>query len=122
MRLHAVVTSLVCAAAWVHTLGCEGETEPDDGKVRPEGNGVSVEEAAACDELSDALGDAASALACVATFRLCPELIQSISDETCSTYDEGSVEGCADYYAEAADCEDLSFRAGNCVPAGVDCP
>lgn len=102
-------------------FSCSGSTEgeggsPDDGKLHPEGNGVSVDEATACGTLHDALAGAANDLACVATFRTCPGLIAALSSESCASYDDGSVKGCADYYAAAADCDDLKARADGCVP------
>lgn len=123
MKVRSLAATFLCVATWFLAFGCEEEeTVPDDGKVRPEGNGVARDEGDACDELSSTLADAAADLSCVATFRLCPELLSSLSGESCSTYDEGSVGGCVDYYEAAADCEDLAFRAGNCIPAALDCP
>ncbi len=115
--------ALLSAAALLSSMAgaCSGDTEGeggavDDGKLHPAGNGVSADEATACAALADALSGAASDLACVTTFRACPGLVTGLSSESCASYDEGSVQGCADYYTAATDCDDLKARADGCVP------
>ncbi len=119
---------LLSAAALFSSMAvvaCSGDTEgeggADDGKLHPAGNGVSVDEATACATLADALSGAGSDLACVTTFRACPGLITGLSTGSCASYDQGSVQGCADFYAAAADCDDLKARADGCVPAQSGC-
>lgn len=93
-----------------------------DGKLHPPGNGTPVDEAPACDRLHGALGAKATELGCVATFRTCPGLIQSLTGDSCHAYDDGSLGGCVTHFKEATDCDDLKARAEGCVPETIGAP
>lgn len=91
-----------------------------DSRFFPEGNGDIATEADACQDLYETLLDQASTLACVATVQSCPALIQKLGPTSpCSQYDAGSVAGCVSYFEEAADCDELTTRAPNCVPEAI---
>lgn len=91
-----------------------------DPRVYPEGNGTVTTENDACEDLYETLLMKANSLACVVTVQSCPALIQKLGPTSpCSQYDAGSVAGCVSYFAAAADCEELSRRAPNCVPEAI---
>ena len=101
--------------------GGEGGAPVDDGKFHPPTNGVSVAQAAACSKVESAFQSRLSGLACVATAPSCPGLIWAPTGaEPCSSFDEGTVQGCADYVAQSADCEDLTFRLGDCIVEPIE--
>ncbi len=76
----------------------------------PKTNGVAMNEQDACESLVDAVSKAAGKLQCVVTVPACPNYIQSSGAPVCSQYDEGSVLGCADFYATFTSCADFNNR------------
>ncbi|NUP09006.1 MAG: hypothetical protein HOW73_23395 [Polyangiaceae bacterium] len=110
------------AAACSDSGDSSGGGGAGDGLLHPPGNGTEVDETSACETMRDALADGANELGCVATFRTCPGLLRALQGEDCASYDEGSVAGCVDYYAEAADCDDLTARADHCGPESIGNP
>ncbi len=117
---HTSAMALAAATLLVALAACgdssaEGGGGADDGKFHPPGNGSPVDEEPACTALHDALGNVALELGCVSTFRTCPSLVRSVAGGDCFQYDEGTIAGCVDYFAEAADCDDLAFRSDNCA-------
>lgn len=107
------------------TLAACGSSEPSgtggsggsgDGKVRPEGNGQRQSQAAACKALLDAQDARGQALQCTITSRPCPTLIQvMVGGKDCLEYDQGSVQGCVDYYAQQNDCDAFSKALDACL-------
>ena len=87
-----------------------------DGKYRPAGNGQRQDEADACNALSKAQDARNAALACIATLRPCPSLLRVMMSGTeCLEYDQGSVQGCIDYYNQQTDCDALAKSIDACV-------
>ncbi|MEP7126811.1 MAG: hypothetical protein ABJE95_38125 [Byssovorax sp.] len=93
--------------------------DASDGKFHPPGNGMPVSEDAACTSLTDAQTARFMALGCASTTRVCPDFLRSQSATDCLQYDQGAVNGCLQYYSDAATCKDLSARAGTCVVAPI---
>lgn len=109
------------AGSTASSSGSGGAGGADDGKLHPPTNGVAIAEAAACSKVELAFEAKLSALACIATAQSCPGLIQAPSGaESCSSYDEGAAQGCADYVTESADCDELKFRIGDCIVEPVE--
>ncbi len=122
------------AAIWP---ACGGESssatspgDAGDGKYHPEGNGEHITEDAACQALADAQSSIALNAGCVATSRPCPDLLRAVFGTACMEYDQGSVQGCIDYYAEQTTCGALTSSFDECVvtpfpgtePAGCPAP
>ena len=122
MRLRFV---LACVAA-VPALACgDIETQApattaggggvDDGLVRPPANGVHITETDACARFEAAFTQSG----CPITLPKCPSLIRVVPghDPDCVMYDEGSVQGCIDYFASQAalSCSDLTASQKTCV-------
>jgi hypothetical protein len=89
--------------------------EAGDGRYHPPANNTHVSEAAACDALAKAQDDRVQALKCSITSRLCPALLRAEFITACMEYDEGSVQGCVDYYLTKKTCDDLKDAFENCV-------
>jgi len=101
--------------------GGEGGAPVDDGKFRPPTNGVALAEEDACSKVASAFQSRLTALECIATAPSCPGLIQAPTGaEACSSFDEGTALGCAEYVAQSADCEDLKFRLGDCIVEPIE--
>jgi len=117
-RLFVVSMSVVFA---LFAAACGGDEttnttgDPSDGRHHPQGNGQHVAEAAACDALVQAQQSRFTALSCVGTTRSCPDFLRAEFTTACMEYDQGSVQGCVDYYAEATACDDLTKRIADCV-------
>jgi hypothetical protein len=94
--------------------GSGGAGGVDDGRFRPDPSGVAIDEADACGRLLEAAESARGDLQCVLTLRTCPDLVR-LTGEDCLTYDEGTVDGCVEYFEASTDCEDLKGRLENCV-------
>ncbi|APR76214.1 Hypothetical protein A7982_01561 [Minicystis rosea] len=102
-----------CGEGGADTGGAGGG---DDGKYRPAGNGQRQKEADACDALSKAQETRNQALACTATLRPCPTLILvQVGGTQCLEYDQGSVQGCVDYYNQQGDCAALAKSIDTCI-------
>jgi hypothetical protein len=88
----------------------------EDGKYHPAGNGQHQSQADACDALSEAQDAKSKALACTTTSRPCPTLILvQVGGTECLEYDQGSVQGCVDYYDKQATCDELAKAVDACV-------
>ena len=92
-----------------------GQGGASDGKFHPKGNAVAVDELTACDTLHTALETKQTKLGCILTLRTCPALVQVVSGKPCFQYDQGTINGCVDYFAQAKDCPELTKRSGDCV-------
>ena len=117
-------TALATLATLAVLPGCgdSGETggdasaEAGDGKLHPPGNGQMESESAACTALSQAQDSLNAAMACTATTRPCPSLIQvQVGGTACLQYDQGSVQGCVDNYNAQTTCDALAAAVDNCV-------
>ena len=120
--LLGVCLSLVLASAnlsagcsTTETAGTGGQGGASDGKFHPKGNAVAVDELTACDTLHTALETKRTQLGCILTLPLCPDLVQVVSKKPCFQYDQGTIKGCVDYFAQAKDCPELTKRSGDCV-------
>lgn len=119
-RSHGLVllTALLLGAA------CNDDTtstssDGNDGKFHPPTNGMAVSEDDACNALHSAIDSTRSALQCTGTTRTCPSLVQVASGTMCAEYDQGTIQGCADYYRKATDCADLTTRMDMCVYVAI---
>lgn len=114
-RLAIASAALVCLA-----FAC---SDPDDGsefdddddatggsggvddRYRPPASGVHISEEAACEMLRVAFQSKALALKCSKTVRTCPGFVRTLYDPDCVEYDEGSVQGCAEFYGQVFSCD-----------------
>lgn len=141
MRLLQI--TLTAAALALGIQGCGGDEEETkgssstggpidagDGRYRPPGNDVHTSEDAACSALSSAQDAKVQGLKCSITTRTCPSLLRVEFSTACMEYDEGSVQGCIDYYKKQTNCSDLAVAIKDCVvtpflgtePAGCPTP
>jgi hypothetical protein len=97
------------------TSGSGGSGGADDGKFHPPADGTPVAEAAGCEDLRGTLTDLGLELGCVTTLPTCPGFVRTVGGADCLQYDAGTIDGCIAYYGEAADCDDLLARAGDCA-------
>lgn len=112
----ALILALTAACSSEEPTGTGGSGGASDGKYHPPGNGQRQKEADACDVLSEAQDERTQALSCTTTTRPCPTLIQvMVSGATCLEYDQGTVQGCADYYAKQTTCEAFTKAVADCV-------
>jgi hypothetical protein len=111
------VTSVLATAACGSNGGTGGGAGGmDDGKYHPAGNGQHESQADACDALSKAQDARNQALACIATSRPCPTLVLvQVGGTECLEYDQGSVQGCVDYYNQQTTCDALAKAVDDCV-------
>lgn len=79
----------------------------DDGRLRPEPNGVHISEADACDQLRGALATKVQELACTKTLRACPNFLRATYGAECAEFDQGSVQGCVDHWNGIFNCSIL---------------
>ena len=107
----AMLVALGCADAEGSATagsGRGGAGGSDDGRLRPEPNGVRISEADACDQLQTAFQERLQFLNCPGmTTRLCPGFVRVHYDPDCVTFDEGSVQGCVDHFNATNRCEQL---------------
>jgi len=92
-----------------------GTPDASDGKFHPMGDGVHMTEANACTALINAQGTARGNLGCAGTSRICPDFLRAQFVTACLEYDQGSVQGCIDYYNKATTCDELNKGIGDCV-------
>lgn len=113
---------IACSGSPVTAAGGAGTggTGGVDDNVYPPGNGVHVAEASACDALLAGYDQRRQLLNCTGTVPICPSLLRSKSGAQCLLWDEGSVEGCIDFYEEAKTCEALRDHFDRCVPDFVE--
>lgn len=102
--------------------GSDDDTEttpppPDagDGRYYPPANGVHTTQDAACQALATAQETKRTMLGCVATTRMCPELLTFEFVTPCLEYDQGSVQGCVDHYNKQTTCTDYKAAVKDCV-------
>jgi hypothetical protein len=110
----------VCVSACVSLAACGDETAADDdggagatggsggddGRFHPEPNGVHISEAEACDLLREAFNTKVQDLECFpSTVRTCPNFLRVPYDPDCAEYDQGSVQGCIDFFNDIWRCE-----------------
>lgn len=123
-------------AAFALAVGCTISDDDEDpgpanggsggGGYSPDPNGVAIGEQEACEILRDAFDEHAGRLGCTYTLPDCPSYIRQSGAPVCSEYDEGTVTGCADFYATFTSCSE--FQARPCeinniegsAPAGCD--
>ncbi|MFW5740161.1 MAG: hypothetical protein ACOC1F_07330 [Myxococcota bacterium] len=91
-------------AAFALAVGCTISDDEDTGPA----NVIGEQEA--CEILRDAFDQHASRLGCTYTLPDCPGYIRDAETPVCSQYDEGSVTGCADFYATFTDCGEFEQR------------
>lgn len=89
--------------------------DASDGRYHPDPSGVHVAEEAACEALREAQENKRMSLNCVGTTRTCPSLLRAEFSTECMEYDQGSVDGCIDYYNKSPSCAELSKRVKDCV-------
>jgi hypothetical protein len=96
----------------------------DDGKHHPPPNGTRISEEEACNLLRDAYDQKVQDLGCVQTLPVCLAFIRVPYDPDCAEFDQGSVQGCIDFYNDIWRCDLLDFEA--CVvtvyPENAVCP
>ena len=118
LSLVAVLAALATSACSSGGGGAGGGAgsggAPSDGKVHPAGNGQRESQTDACDALSQAQSARVTALSCIATTQPCPDLIVAMGGQSCLQYDQGSVEGCAAYYAQQTTCAALTAAFADC--------
>jgi hypothetical protein len=117
----------LAALSFLFPLACGSTADPGpdggtggDGKYHPPGNGQPMTELDACNALNGAQDADHTALGCVSTTRSCPELIRVQFGTECQQYDQGSVQGCVDYYAKATTCADLNTAINDCVVTPIE--
>ncbi len=99
-------------ASLVTLLTCCADDDPapgpgDDGKFHPPASGQHTSETAACDALQGAFRDQAIALGCTNTVRACPGFLRVHYSPDCMEYDQGTVDGCIDFFQNVGDCAAL---------------
>lgn len=99
------------------TSSSSGMPEASDGKFHPPGSGMQAAEADACAALTAAQSQARTHLGCAGTSRTCPDFLRATSGVACLQYDQGTVQGCIDYYNQAKTCDELNQHIGDCVVA-----
>jgi hypothetical protein len=111
-----IVIGLAALALAVACSTTEDEdTGPRDGgsaggAYTPTPNGVGMGELAACEAILDAIDENVERLGCVYTRSECPGYIRQSGAPECSQYDQGTVEGCADFYATFTKCSEFQDR------------
>jgi hypothetical protein len=85
----------------------------DDGKYHPQQSGEHTSETAACAALQDAVRDKALSLGCTSTVRTCPGFLRVDYSPDCVEFDQGTVQGCIEYFQGIQVCADLV--ESNCV-------
>ncbi len=106
VRLIATTVPLfltLCIACGSETVSDAASTSSgaggaDDGKLRPEGNGVRISETEACEAMRGAVSDAAQVMNCVKTLPACPNFVRVRYPTQCAEYDQGAVQGCVDHW------------------------
>lgn len=86
-----------------------------DGKYHPPPNGTHISEEAACEALTSKQEKRLLELHCVGTGQTCPSFLRSQFQTPCMEYDEGSVQGCLDYYSKQASCQSLKDAIDTCA-------
>ncbi len=87
-----------------------------DTRYYPIGNGMPMMEAAACQQVQNAITDGAFKLGCVATVQQCPGMLRSIYEKECMQYDAGTVTACVAYFGKVTTCGELDPES--CVLIG----
>lgn len=96
------------------------------GPYTPTPNGVAMSEMEACTVLLGAVAENVDRLGCTYAAPDCPEYLRNSGAPICSQYDEGTVQGCADFYAVFTSCAEFQSRPchiqniENSAPNGCD--
>lgn len=111
---------LIGLTAFVVAVGCSTKDEDTDTGPAPGGasggghtptpNGVPMDEDDACETLVDAFDTHAKRLGCTYTLPECPGYIRLSGAPECSEYDQGTVEGCAEFYGTFTSCDEFQKR------------
>jgi hypothetical protein len=122
--LRVLAASIAASSLLLSLFGCgsDGSTATtggaggaDDGRYHPAGNGVHIAEAEACDTLRQAQSQKLQGMTCTGTSRPCPTLLRAQFSTECMEYDQGSVQGCVDYYNETTTCQALVDAIDKCA-------
>lgn len=106
-------------AALALAVGCSISNDEDTGPATggsagggytPTPNGVAMGEQEACETILDAIDENVVRLGCTYTRPTCPGYIRDSEAPVCSEYDQGTVEGCADFYATFTSCAEFQSR------------
>ncbi len=107
----------------------DGDVAEEDvsyGPYHPTPNGVAMSEMEACTVLLGAFVENTDRLGCTYSAPACPDYIRASGAPICSQYDEGTVRGCADFYAVFTSCSEFQSRPcsidnlENSAPNGCD--
>lgn len=94
----------------------------DDGRYHPPSNGQHQAEADACAAIRDGFDAKFQAMSCVGTKQAnCPDLLQAQFGTGCHEYDQGTVQGCIDYYGEQTSCDALRTAFQQCAVLAYAC-
>ncbi len=97
------ISVLVACSGGGEDDGGGGAGGVDDGKFP-----TAITEAEACDTLQNAYQQRVMDLGCGSkTVRTCPGFVRVIYDPDCVEFDQGSVQGCVDYWNGIDRCTDL---------------
>ncbi len=122
-RTHLLSGAVLASLLFALAAACSSETSDDDdqtstagggandGKVRPEPNGVRISEADACAQLRGAFETKVQELACTKTLRPCPNFLRTTYTPQCSEFDQGSVDGCIEHFNGIFNCAILDESA-----------
>ena len=122
LRITALLVAFIACASDDETTGLATTAGPSSGtggvdtRYHPPPNGVRISETEACMQLQTILDQKIDDLGCTMTKPTCPNLIRSYYQPACMQYDQGTVAGCVEYFAEKFQCELLD--AGECVLVG----
>jgi hypothetical protein len=112
--LPAVVVIFGCSSTDTGAASATGDAS--DGRYHPEPDGTHVSESSACAALQTAQdAKLMSIMGCVGTTRTCPALLRVEFATECMEYDQGSVDGCIEYYNASPSCDALRDRIADCV-------
>jgi hypothetical protein len=120
VRLGLLLVPFCLAAA------CSGDETADPvsappGIVQPEGNGVAIDEATACQRIRGVAERRSGGLGCDAIELLpCPAFIRPPGGGECLVYDEGTVVACETVIDSHRDCSD--FDTSPCIVTVLDEP
>lgn len=80
-----------------------------DNRYHPTPNQVAISEADACTRIYDAIQARKDMMpSCILTMQQCPAMLRSTYGLACTQYDEGTVDGCVEYFSKVSTCEELN--------------
>jgi hypothetical protein len=91
----------------VQTTGASTGTGMVDTRYHPEPNGAQITETEACIQLQTVIQDKIENLGCTKTSPTCPNLLRAYYQPACMKYDQGTVQGCIDYFNDKFQCVEL---------------